>query len=160
MTAYTVECEHATYLYATVSVDADTLENACQAAIDMADAGELWKSLDYIGDAHVTAICESASGAPWICDNSPLPVPDRYSKEPPPPLITIDPTNDQPSIEVTRGTVRLRFVTPSSTLTTDVSASPPPRPTKPVIVIKPRPDGAPDVTVAAGEAIVRIEDWT
>ena len=159
MTAYTVQCEYATHFCATVSVDADTLENACQAAIDMADAGELWKSSDYVGDPHVTAICEGANGAPWACDTSPLPVPDNYAKDPPPPLVTIDPTKDHPSIEVTRGTVRLKFVTPSSTLTTDICHSPPPRPTKPVIVIKPRPDGAPDVSVAAGEAIIRIEDW-
>ena len=160
MTAYTVQCQYATYVCAIVSVDAHTLENACQAAIDMADADDLWKSSDYVGDSHVTSICERSNGSPWACDSSPIPVPEKYAKDPPPPLITIDPTNDQPSIEVTRGTVRLRFVTPSSTLTTDVSASPPPRPAKPVIIIKPRPDGAPDVTVAAGEAIVRIEDWT
>ena len=62
-------------------------------------------------------------------------------------------------VEVTRGTVHLRFVDPAATVTTEVSDPPPPPGNKPVVTVRPRPDRAPEVEVAGGKAIVRVQGW-
>ncbi|MCY4348818.1 MAG: hypothetical protein OXC25_03065 [Thiotrichales bacterium] len=61
------------------------------------------------------------------------------------------------SIEVAGGAVRLRFVDATGTVTTEVSDSAPADNT-PIITIRPRADGRPDVTVTEGRARIRILD--
>ena len=63
-------------------------------------------------------------------------------------------------MDVTGGTVRIRFVDDAATVTTEVSDPPPPPGNKPVVTVSPRPDGAPEVTVTGGKAIVRVKGWT
>ena len=60
---------------------------------------------------------------------------------------------------MTRGTVRFRFVDTAATVTTELSDPPPPPQNKPVVTVKRRPDGAPDIMVQGGKAIVRVEGW-
>ncbi len=60
---------------------------------------------------------------------------------------------------MTRGTVRFRFVNAAATVITELSDPPPAPQNKPVVTVKRRPDGAPDIMVQGGKAIVRVEGW-
>ena len=159
MTTYTVQAGYATFLSATISVEAETLEEACEAAIREADEGECWKTIDHVGDPFVWAIGEGADSDPWNGPVSALPVPDKFAEHGPPPLVTLGADCPHGSLEVTRGTVRVCFVDPAATVTTEVSDPPPPPGSKPVVIVRPRPDGAPDIFVSRGKAIVRVEGW-
>ena len=105
------------------------------------------------------AICEGADARPWAPDGSRLPVPDEFREKGTPPLVTLDPDCPHGTLEVTRGTVRFRFVNAAATVTTELSDPPPAPQNKPVVTVKRRPDGAPDILVQGGKAIVRVEDW-
>ena len=159
MTTYTVQAGYATFLSATVSVEAETPEEACAAAIGEADEGEYWKTIDHVGDPFVWAICEGADRDPWNGPVSALPIHDKFAEHGPPPLVTLGADCPHGSLEVTRGTVRVRFVDPAATVITELSDAPPPPENKPVVIVRPRPDGAPDVLVVGGKAIVRVEGW-
>ena len=58
MSAYTVQAAVAVYCYATVTVEADSIEDACRGAIDEANAGQRWKASDRFGNAFTAAIGE------------------------------------------------------------------------------------------------------
>ena len=65
-------------------------------------------------------------------------------------------------IEVTGGTVRIRFAgsdPANGTVTMELSDPPPPPANKPLVVIERGPGGAPHVTVAGGKALVRLAGW-
>lgn len=159
MTWYTVQAGYAAYHYAIVSVEAGSIEDACRAAIEQADAAESWKSSDHVGDVFVAAVCEGTDAMPWSGPVSTLPVPDELSEHGPPPLVILTGPRSPGGVEVMGGTVRLRFVDPAATLTAEVSDPPPPTGSKPLVTVRPRPDGAPHVEVRGGEAIVRLEGW-
>ena len=158
MTRYTVQAGYAVYVYATVSVEADSIEDACRAAIQEADATERWKASDHVGDAFVAAIGEGADACPWSGPVSALPVPDRFSERGTPPLITVIGPGPSGGIDVAGGTVRVRFVEDAGTVTTEISDPPPPG-NKPLVTVRRRADGAPDTEVRGGKAIVRVEGW-
>ena len=159
MSCYTVQLAYPAYFTAIVAVDADSLDEACRQAVTRADSDDAWKSSDHVGDVHVSAICESAGARPWATDATRLPVPDEFREEGTPPLVTLDPNCPHGTLEVTRGTVRFRFVDTAATVTTELSDPPPPPQNKPVVTVKRRPDGAPDIMVQGGKAIVRLEGW-
>ena len=159
MTKYTVQAGYATFLSATVSVEAETLEEACEAAISEADEGECWKTIDHVGDPFVWAICEGADGDPWSGPVSALPIPDNFSERGAPPLITVIGPGPSGGIDVAGGTVRVRFVEDAGTVTTEISDPPPPPGNKPLVTVRRRADGAPDTEVRGGKAIVRLEGW-
>ncbi len=159
MTRYTVQAGYAAYHYAIVSVEAGSIEDACCAAIEQADAAESWKSSDHVGDAFVAAACEGTDAMPWSGPVSVLPVPDEFSEHGPPPLVTLTGPRPPGGVEVTGGTVRIRFVDDAATITTQVSDPPPPPASKPLVTVRPRPDGAPDIEVRGGKALVRVEGW-
>ena len=156
---FTVRCGFASYHCATVSVEANSIEEACRAAIEQADAGERWQSSDHIGDAFVAAVAEGADAMPRSGPVSTLPVPARFTEQGEPPVVTLTGPRPPGGVEVTGGAVRIRFVDDAATITTEVSDPPPPPGSKPVVTIRPRPDRAPEVEVARGKAIVRIEGW-
>ena len=158
MTPYTVQLAFASYFTATVSVDANSLDEACRQAITRSNDDEAWKSSDHMGDIHVSAICEGVHSDAWTAESPLLPIPDEFRENGTPPLVTLDPDCPHGTIEVTRGTVRFRFLNAAATVTTEISNPPPPQ-NKPVITVKRRPDSAPDITVQNGKAIVRMEDW-
>lgn len=159
MNSYTVKLAVPIYQTATVSAEGDTLEDACRNAIDRADDEEAWKSTDHVGDIHVVAICEGAGTVPYSPGAQHLPVPEDFREDGTPPLVTIDPRSPHGTLEVTRGTVRIRFLDQAATVTVERSDNPPPPHNKPTVTITRRPDGAPDVDVRGGNAIVRIEGW-
>ena len=158
MTWYTVQCGYAGFFANTVSVQADTPEEALEKAIEAANDDPNWKSLDHCGPTHVDAYCMGRDEDPWDDDKS-LPVPARFTERGEPPVVTLTGPRPPGGLEVTGGTVRIRFVDDAATVTTEVSDPPPPPGSKPVVIVRPRPDGAPDIEVTGGKAIVRIQGW-
>ena len=158
MTAYTVQCGFASYHANTVTVEAETIEEALQKAIEKANDDPCWKSLDDCGPTHVHAFCEGVDADPWDREKS-LPVPARFTERGEPPLVTLTGPRPPGGVEVSGGTVRIRLVDRAATVTTEVSDPPPPPGNKPVVIVRRRPDGAPDIEVRGGKALVRVEGW-
>ena len=155
---FTVQCGFAAYHANTVSVEAETLEEALEKAIEVANQDPNWKSVDHCTSTYIDACCMGRDEDPWDRGRS-LPVPARFTEKGEPPVVTLTGPRPPGGVEVTGGTVRLRFVDPAATVTTQVSDPPPPPGSKPVVTVRPTPDGAPDIEVADGKAIVRIEGW-
>ena len=158
MTWYTIQAAYAGYFANTVSVDAETLEEALQKAIEVANQDPNWKSVDHCGPSFVDACCMGRDEDPWDKNKS-LPVPARFTERGEPPVVTLTGSRPPGGVDVTGGTVRLRFLDRAATVATEVSDPPPPPGSKPVVTVRPRPDGAPEVEVTRGKAIVRIEGW-
>ncbi len=158
MTWYTVQAAYAGYFANTVSVEAEAPEEALAKAIEAANDDPNWKSVDHCTSTFVDAYCVGRDEDPWDRDKT-LPVPAKFTERGEPPLVTLSGPRPPGAVEVTGGTVRVRFVDPAATVTTEVSDPPPPPGSKPVVTVRPRPDRAPEVEVARGKAIVRIEGW-
>ena len=158
MTWYTVQACYSAYHANTVEVEADTLEEALEKAIEAANDDPNWKSLDHCGPTHVDACCMGRDEDPWDGDKS-LPVPARFTERGEPPVVTLTGPRPPGGLEVTGGTVRIRFVDDAATVTTEVSDPPPPAGSKPVVTVRPRPDGAPDIEVRGGKVLVRVQSW-
>lgn len=80
MTAWTVQCGYAAYYANTVTVEADTLEAALEAAIAAANDDPHWSLLDYCGPTFVDAVAEGAGVDPWTAYQSGSPVPYRFTE--------------------------------------------------------------------------------
>ena len=158
MTWFTVQCGYAGFFANTVSVEAETPEEALEKAIETANQDPNWKSVDHCGPTHVDAYCVGRDEDPWDRDKS-LPVPARFTERGEPPLVTLTGPRPPGGVEVTGGTVRIRFVDRAATVTTEASDPPPPPGSKPVVIVRRRPDGAPDIEIAGGKALVRVEGW-
>ena len=168
MTHYTVCCGYASHYHNTVTVEADTLDEALEKAIEQAGDDPHWKSVDQASQTFVEALAEGMDTDPW--GDTALPVPDRFTGEPAnatgsserangqPPVVT--PTGLRPpgGIEVAGGAVRIRFVEDAGTVTTEVTDPPAPPGNKPLVTVARRADGAPDVAVSGGRARVLILD--
>ena len=170
MTWYTVQASYPVWYANTVSVEAETPEAALERAIEAANDDPNWKSLDHCGPTHVDAYCMGRDEDPWDGGKS-LPVPARFTERGEPPVVTLTGPRPPGGVDVTGGTVRLRFVDAEpanatgprerakATVTSEVSDPPPPPGGKPVVIVRPRPDGAPDIEVTGGKAIVRVQGW-
>ena len=80
MTAYTVQCGFPSYHANTVTVEADTLEEALEKAIEVANQDPHWKSVDHCGPTHVDACCIGRDADPWDRKTT-LPVPARFAEK-------------------------------------------------------------------------------
>ena len=151
---YTVQCGYTAHFANTVTVEAETLEEALEKAIETANADDAWRSTGRLSRTFVDAVCEGAGADPQDTDAA-WPVPERFTERGEPPVVTLtDPGRPGGgAIEVSRGRVLLRFQTPDATLTSEVSDPPHPPGNKP---LRRRDDGAPDVTVTEGRARIRI----
>ena len=158
MTWYTVQCAYAGYFANTVSVEAETPDEALEKAIEAVNQDPNWKSVDHCGPTHVDAYCMGRDEDPWEDDRS-LPVPARFTERGEPPVVTLTGPRPPGGVEVTGGTVRIRFVDRAATVTTEVSDAPPPPGNKPVVIVRRRPDGSPDIEITDGKALVRVEGW-
>ena len=87
-----------------------------------------------------------------------IPVPDRFTQNGEPPVVTLTGLRPPGGIEVSGGTVRIRFVEDAGTVTTEITNPPAPPGNKPLVTVGGRADGAPDVTVSGGRARVLILD--
>jgi len=155
---FTVQCGFAAYHANTVSVEAETLEEALEKAIEAANDDPNWKSLDHCGPTHVDACCIGRDEDPWDDDKS-LPVPARFTERGEPPVITLTGPRPPGGLEVTGGTVHLRLIDPAATVTTEVSDPPPPPGSKPVVIVRRGADGSPDIEVRGGKVLVRVQGW-
>lgn len=81
MTSYTVQCGYAGYYAQTVTVEAETPEAACEAAILRANDRDSWKNLDHCGDTFVDALTEGENTDPWGPES--LPVPFAFTEDGP-----------------------------------------------------------------------------
>ena len=156
---YTVQCGYTAHFANTVTVEAETLEEALEKAIETANADDAWRSTGHCSRTFVDAVCEGAGADPRDPDAA-WPVPERFTERGEPPVLTLtDPGRaGGGAIEVSRGRVLLRFQTPDATLTSELADPPHPPANHPLVIIRRRADGAPDVTVTGGRARVRILD--
>ena len=156
MTHYTVCCGYASHYHNTVTVEADTLDAALEKAIEQAGDDPHWKSVDQASQTFIEALAKGEDADPW--GDTVLPVPDRFTEKGEPPVVTLTGLRPPGGIEVTSGTVRIRFVEDAGTVTTEVAGPPAPPGNKPLVTVRRRTDGAPDVTVSEGRARVLILD--
>ncbi|MDE2135732.1 MAG: hypothetical protein KGJ49_14185 [Alphaproteobacteria bacterium] len=89
MKFWTVQCSFASYDAKTVVVEAETLEQALDRAIEEANNGDGWSSLDVCGDTFVDAVAEGNDVDPWKDFASSLAVPARFTERGEPPLVTV-----------------------------------------------------------------------
>ena len=89
MTAWTVQCGYAAYYANTVTVEADTLEAALEAAIAAANDDPHWKALDDCGSTFIDAAAQGEDADPWADFGSVLSIPARFTERGEPPLATL-----------------------------------------------------------------------
>ena len=143
MTRYTVCCGYASHYHNTVTVEADSLEEALEKAIEQAGDDPHWKSVDQASQTFVDAIAEGMDADPW--GDTAIPVPDYFTGEPAnatgsserangePPVVTLTGLRPPGGIEVAGGTVRIRFVEDAGTVTTEITDPPAPPGNKPLV---------------------------
>ena len=143
MTHFTVCCGYASHYHNAVTVEADTLDAALEKAIEQAGDDHHWNSVDQASQTFVEALAEGMDADPW--GDTALPVPDRFTGEPAnatgsserangqPPVVTLTGLRPPGGIEVTGGTVRIRFIEDDGTVTTEVTDPPAPPDNKPLV---------------------------
>ena len=84
--AWTVQAGYAAWYANIVTVEADTLDEALEKAIEAANEDSAgWKVLDHCGETFVQAVSEGAGVDAW--GEGSLPVPDRFSEHGEPPVV-------------------------------------------------------------------------
>ena len=85
---FTVQAGYSTHYANTVTVEADTLEEALEKAIEAANQNpDGWRSTDHVTDSFIDAVCQGADCDPW--GEGALPVPDRFTERGEPPVVTL-----------------------------------------------------------------------
>ena len=156
MTYFTVCCGYASHYHNTVTVEADTLDEALEKAIEQASDDPHWKSVDQASQTFVDAVAEGEEADPW--SGTAIPIPDRFTEKGEPPVVTPAGLRPPGGIDVAGGTVRFRFIAHAGTVTTEVTDPPAPPGNKPLVTVARRADGAPDVAVSGDRARVLILD--
>ena len=155
--AWTVEAGYTARYANTVTVQADTLEEALEKAIETANEDAAgWKLLDHRGSTHVQAVSEGAHADPW--GEGSLPVPDRFFEHGPPPVVTLSGRLPPGAVRVSCGRVTVRFETEAGTIAAEMRDPPHPPANRPLVTVSIAPDGKPRVEVEGGSARVRIID--
>ncbi len=88
MKTWTVQCGYAAYYANTVLVEAETLCEALDKAVEKANADPGWKSLDHCGPTFIDAVAEGDTD-PWNGSRSAVPVPARFAESGGPPIVMI-----------------------------------------------------------------------
>ena len=155
---FTVQAGYSTHYANTATVEADTLEEALEKAIEAANQNpDGWRSTDHVTDSFVDAVCQGADRDPW--GEGALPVPDRFTERGEPPVVTLTgPGRPGGGVEVSGGRVLVRIATEAGTVTSEVIDPPHPPGNKPLVTVSVGPDGKPLVKVEGGKARIRILD--
>ena len=155
---FTVQCSYSSHHANTVTVEADTLEEALEKALEAANEDpDGWRSTDHVSDTVIDAVCEGADCDPW--GEGALPVPDRFTERGEPPVVTLTgPGRPGGAVEVSGGRVLVRIATEAGTVTSEVIDPPHPPGNKPLVTVSVGPDGKPLVKVEGGKAGIRILD--
>ena len=105
---FTIQCSYSSHHANTVTVEADTLEEALEKALEAANQNpDGWRSTDHVSDTVIDAVCEGADRDPW--GEGALPVPDRFTERGEPPVVTLTGPVPPGAVEVSGGRVLLRF---------------------------------------------------
>ncbi len=155
--SWTVRCGHTARFAKTLIVEAETIEEALEKAVETANADDDRRPPGGCSRIFVDAVCEGVHTDPGDPDAA-CPVPDRFTERGEPPVLTLtDPGRPGGgAIEVSGGRVLLRFQNSEATITSELADPPHPPGNKPLVTIRRRDDGAPDVTVTGGRARVRV----
>ena len=155
---FTVQAGYSTHYANTVTVEADTFEEALEKALEAANEDpDGWRSTDHVTDSFVDAVCEGSHCDPW--GEGALPIPDRFTERGEPPVVTLtDPGRPGGGGEVSGGRVLLRFKADAGTVTSELCDPPHPPGNKPLVTVSVGPDGKPLVKVEGGKARIRILD--
>ncbi len=154
---WSVQCAYMSHVANTVAVEADSLEEALEKAIEVAnDDPAGWKSTGHVSDSYVDAVCEGADADPW--GEGSLPVPGRFSEHGEPPIVTLSGPVPPGAVQVSGGRVTVRFETGAGTIAAEMRDPPHPPRNKPLVTVSVGPDGKPRVEVTGGSARVRILD--
>ena len=154
---WTVQAGYAAWYANTVTVEADTLDEALEKGIEAANEDSArWKVLDHCGETFVQAVSEGAGADPW--GEGSLPVPGRFSEHGEPPVVTLAGPVPPGAVRVSRGRVTLRFETDAGTIAAELRGPPHPPANKPLVTVSVGDDGKPRVEIEDGSARVRILD--
>ena len=154
---FTIQAGYSTHYANTVTVEADTLEEALEKAIEAANQNpDGWRSTDHVTDSFVDAVCQGADRDPW--GEGALPVPDRFTERGEPPVVTLTGPVPPGAVEVSGGRVLVRIATEAGTVTSELCDPPHPPGNKPLVTVSVGPDGKPLVKVEGGKAGIRILD--
>ena len=124
MTYFTVCCGYASHYHNTVTVEANTLDEALEKAIEQAGDDPHWKSVDQASQTFVEALAEGMDADPW--GDTALPVPDLFTEKGESPVVTMTGLRPPGGIEITGGAVRIRFIEDAGTVTTEITDPPAP----------------------------------
>ena len=154
---FTIQCAYNTHYANTVTVEADSLDEALEKAIETANEDPAgWRCTDHCSETFVDAVCEGADCDPW--GEGALPVPDRFSERGEPPVVTLAGPFPPGAIEVSGGRVLIRIATGAGTVVSELRDPPHPPANKPLVTVSLDAAGKPSVRVEGGRARVRIVD--
>ena len=154
---WTVQVGYNAHHCNTVTVEARTIEEAMEKAIEAANEDPAgWKSTGHVSDSYVDAVCEGADADPW--GEAALPVPHRFTERGEPPMVTLTGPVPPGAVEVSGGRVLVRIATEAATVTSEVRDPPHPPANKPLVTVSVGPDAKPRVEVSGGKARIRILD--
>ena len=154
---WTVQVGYNAHHCNTVTVEAGTIEEALEKAVAAANEDAAgWRSSDHCSDSFVDAFCEGAGCDPW--EKAALPVPARFSEHGEPPVVTPFGPVPPGAVQVSGGSVTVRFETEAGTIAAEMRDPPHPPRNKPLVTVSVGPDGKPKVEVEGGSARVRILD--
>ena len=154
---FTIQCSYSSHHANTVTVEADTLEEALEKALEAANQNpDGWRSTDHVTDSFVDAVCQGADRDPW--GEGALPVPERFTERGEPPVVTLTGPVPPGAVEVSGGRVLVRFRADAGTVTSELCDPPHPPGNKPLVTVSVGPDGKPLVKVGGGKAGIRILD--
>ncbi len=152
---FTIQCAYTTHYANTVTLEANSLDEALEKAIEAANEDSAgWRGTDHCSETFIDAVCEDADGDPW--GEGTLPVPDRFSEHGEPPVVTLAGPVPPGAVEVSGGRALVRIVGETGTVTSEVRDPPHPPANKPLVTVSLDAAGKPAVRVEGGSAKVRI----
>lgn len=80
MPAYTVQCGYNRPYALMLTVEAESVFEACHRAVEEASGVDAWKGLDHVSNTYVDAIREGEDIDPWSREGSRIPVPLEHSE--------------------------------------------------------------------------------
>ena len=120
---FTIQCAYNTHYANTVTVEADSLYEALQKAIETANEDPAgWRGTDHCSDTFIDAVCEGPDCDPW--GEGALPVPGRFSEHGEPPVVA-----------VSGGRVLIRIAAGAGTVVSELRDPPHPPGNKPLVTV-------------------------
>ena len=154
---FTIQCAYRAHHANTVTVEAGSLDEALEKAIEAANEDPAgWRGTDHSSDTFIDAVCKGADCDSW--SEGALPVPARFSEHGEPPVVTLSGPVPPGSVEISGGRVMIRIATGAGTVVSELRDPPLPPGNKPLVTVSLDADGKPSVRVEGGRARVRIVD--